>query len=59
MFPYTDPQIQLDLHHQRADELRRDAAAYRLARSASPAGRHRRLGRADRRAQAVRAPALP
>jgi hypothetical protein len=59
MFPYQDAQTQLDLHHQRVDELHREAAAYRLARSASPAGRHRRFGRAARKAQAVRAPALP
>jgi len=60
MFPYTDAQSQLDLHNQRADELRREAAAYRVARgAASSPGRHRRFGRASRRAQAVRAPAMP
>jgi hypothetical protein len=41
MFPYSDPQTQLDLHRQRVDELIREAAADRLARTAS-AGRHRR-----------------
>jgi hypothetical protein len=55
MFPYHDPQMQLDLYHQRNEELRREAAAYRLAHSAGR-GRHRRFGRAARRAQAVRAP---
>jgi hypothetical protein len=59
MFPYTDAQIVLDLHNQRADELRREAAAHRIARATSPAGRHRRIGRAARQAQAVRAPAMP
>ncbi len=59
MFPYTDAQTFLDLHHQRAEELRREAAAHRIAQASSPAGRHRRFGRAARRAQVVRAPALP
>jgi len=59
MFPYTDAQTILDLHHQRADDLRREAAAHSIARAASPAGRHRRFGRASRRAAAVRAPAQP
>lgn len=60
MYPYTDAQTQLHLHNQRADELRREAAAHRLARGvASPTGRHRRFGRAARRAQGVRSPALP
>lgn len=57
MFPYTDAQTILDLHHQRADELRREADAHRMARGLSPAGRHRRFGRASRQATAVRAPA--
>ena len=56
MYPFTDPQSILTIHEQRADELRREAAAYRNARSAST-GRHRRFGRASRRATAVRAPA--
>ena len=60
MFPYTDAQGQLDLHNQHADELRRQAAAHRLARSvASSTGRHRRFGWAARREQGVRAPAMP
>jgi hypothetical protein len=59
MYPYADAQATLELHQQRADDLRREAAAYRLARATSPAGRHRRFGRADRRPQAVGAPATP
>ncbi len=60
MYPYTDAQIQLDLHNQRADQLRAEAAAYRLARGASSSsGRHRRLRWGARRAQGVRAPAMP
>jgi hypothetical protein len=58
MFPYHDPQTQLDLYHLRAAELHRRAEAYRIGRSAPTAGRHRRFGRAARRAQAVRAPAM-
>lgn len=59
MLPYTNPEALLHLHHERAGELRREAAAYRLARNFAPAGRHRRFGRAARTAQAVRAPAVP
>ena len=60
MFPYTDAQIQLDLHNRRADELRAQAAAHRLARSVAPAaGRHRRFRWGARRAPGVRAPAMP
>lgn len=59
MYPYTDAQTALDLHNQRAEELRREVAAYRLARAVSLAGRHRRLGRADRRPRPVRAPVMP
>ena len=58
MYPFTDAQTTLVLHQERTDALRREAAAYRLARAASPAGRHRRFGRASRRAQGVSAPAL-
>jgi hypothetical protein len=59
MFPYTDAQIQLDLHNQRADKLRGEAAAHRLARDVAPStGRHRRFGR-GRRAEGVRSPATP
>jgi len=59
MYPYTDARTALDLFNQRADDLRREAAAYRLARVASSAERHRRFGRADRRPRPVRAPAMP
>ena len=59
MSPYTDAQTILELHHLRSDELRREATAHRNARAASPAGRHRRFGRAARHAQVVRAPAMP
>ena len=47
MFPYNDPQAQLDIYHQRADEMAREAADYRLARAARPG--HRRFGRWPRR----------
>ena len=33
MFPYNNPEIQLDLAHERAAEFQRQAAAYRLGRS--------------------------
>jgi hypothetical protein len=59
MFPYN-PEFQLDYAHQRAAEFQRQAAAYRLGRAASSAGRHGRSGRRSRtahQAQAVRAPA--
>jgi hypothetical protein len=59
MYPHTDAQTMLQLHNERTDALRREAAAYRVARSASPAARHRRFGRASRRAQGVSAPAMP
>jgi hypothetical protein len=59
MFPYSNPELYLDFAHQRADELHRQAAAYRLGHSVSSAGRHARSGRRSRsaKAQAVRAPA--
>jgi hypothetical protein len=44
MFPYIDPQTQLDLHRQRVSEMIRDAAAYQRARTTGK-GRHRRFGR--------------
>jgi hypothetical protein len=50
MFPYNNPEFQLDLAHERAAEFRRQAAAYRLGRTASSAGRH---GRSGRRARAA------
>jgi hypothetical protein len=60
MLPYTDAQTQLDLHNQRADQLRAEAAAYRLARGAAPtSGRHRRFRWGARRGAGVRAPAMP
>jgi hypothetical protein len=57
MFPYTDPYTQLDLFHQRADELRREADADRIGRAAR-AGRHRSFGRASSRPRQVRSPAI-
>jgi hypothetical protein len=59
MFPISNPQIQLDLYHQRATELYRTADAYRLARSFRPAGRHARKSRnavTAHRQPGVRAP---
>jgi hypothetical protein len=47
MFLHTDPQAQLDLYHQRSDELIRQAAEIRRARIST--GRHRRFGRRLRR----------
>jgi hypothetical protein len=59
MFPYNNPEFQLDLAHERAAELHRQAAASRLGRSLSSTGRHARSGRRSRNghARAVRAPA--
>lgn len=54
MFPYTDPQFQLDLHNQHAAELRREATAYRQAHE-SARGARRHLF--SRRPRPVRAPA--
>ena len=54
MFPYNDPRMMLDLHHQRAAELAGQAAARRAVREARP-GRHRRLGRWPWRTRATRA----
>jgi hypothetical protein len=47
MYPYADSQTMLDLHRRHADELRREAAAYRVARTAA---RLRRVGRRGRHA---------
>ena len=44
MFPYSDPQTQLDLHHQHVAELIREAADHQRVRVAT-AGRHRGFGR--------------
>jgi hypothetical protein len=48
MFLHTDPQAQLDLYHQRSEELIRQAAEIRRARTGR--SRHRRFGRWPRRA---------
>jgi hypothetical protein len=60
MFPNNNPDFQLYLAHERAAELRREAAEYRFSRSVSSAGRHARSGRRSRNshARAVRAPAV-
>jgi hypothetical protein len=44
MFPYSDPETQLDLHRQRVAEMIREAADFQRARTVR-AGRHRRFGR--------------
>jgi len=60
MFPFNDPQTVLDLYHQRAGELARQAARDRLARESAhgrrrsgrwPRGRHGR--------EPVQAPVTP
>jgi hypothetical protein len=58
MFQHTDAEFQLELHHQRAAEWRRTAAADHLAHEAG-AGRHRhpRWHWPTRRPRPVRAPA--
>ena len=53
MFPYTDPQFQLDLHNQHAAELRREATAYRQSHEAARGSRRHLFGR---RPRPVRAP---
>jgi hypothetical protein len=61
MFPISDPTFQLEMHHQRAAELQREAAEYRLARETN-SGKHRRFGRwprASARHRPVRAPVVP
>ena len=47
MFLHSDPQAALDLYHYRSEELIRQAAEARQARTAR--GRHRRTGRWPRR----------
>jgi hypothetical protein len=47
MFLHSDPQAQLDLYHQRSNELIRQADEFRRARAGR--GRHRRFGRWPRR----------
>jgi len=56
MFPFTDPEFQLELHNQHAAELRREAAAHRLAHSL-PRGAWRPFF--TRRPRPVRAPVAP
>ncbi|HEX8345418.1 MAG TPA: hypothetical protein VF657_11905 [Actinoplanes sp.] len=61
MFPYNDPQTMLELQHQHVTQLRNEAVAFRLARSASAAGRHRNAGwwaRLTHRPHSVRAPVV-
>ena len=50
MFPFADPEFQLDLYRQHAEELRREAAAYRLVHDARRRSRaaHRRRPRPAR-----------
>lgn len=45
MYPYTDARTMLDLHHQHADELRREAAAHRRSRAVRRVRRTSRRGR--------------
>jgi len=51
MFPYADPEFQLDLYRQHSEELRRQAAEYRLARDL-----RRQSRAAHRRPRPARAP---
>ena len=51
MFPFADPQFQLDLYRQHSEELRREAAEYRLAREI-----RRRSRAAHRRGRPARSP---
>ena len=51
MFPFNSPEFQLDLYRQHAEELRREAAAHRLAREA-----RRQSRAAHRRPRPARAP---
>lgn len=52
MFLHDDPQVQLDLYHQRSAELVRQAAEYRLASLAR--GDRRRSGWWHRKERGVR-----
>jgi hypothetical protein len=58
MFPLANPQMTLDMHRQHAAELRREAAAYRLAHQAG-IGRHHRFGRWPRASARPRPARLP
>lgn len=51
MFPFSNPEFQLDLYHQHSAELRREAAEYRVARDL-----RRRRRAAHRRPRPARAP---
>lgn len=58
MFPSNSPEFQLDLYHQHAEELYREAAADRLASSARRHARSERRSRTAHRARTARAPVL-
>ncbi len=55
MFQHTDPEFQLDMHHQRADEWRRAAAADRLAHEAAAGRQHHSRWHWPARRRVVRA----
>jgi hypothetical protein len=57
MYPIYDPYLALEMHHQHTAELRREAAAYRLAREGRRA-RRRGLG-GSHRASAQPRPVMP
>jgi hypothetical protein len=57
MYPITDPSLMLQLYHQRAEELYRQADERRMVREARQAPRHR-VGRRHR-ASARPRPVLP
>ena len=58
MFPLSNPEVQLQLHNQRAAELRRSAEQYRLARSLGGRRRGRHTAEAHQ-PRVVRAPVTP
>jgi len=58
MFPLSNPEMQLQLHNERAAELRRAAEQYRRARAARRGGRGRHAAEAHPQ-RAVRAPVTP
>jgi hypothetical protein len=58
MYPISNPEFHLDLYRQRAEELHREAAEYRMARAAS-GGRHARSWRRSRTAHRSRPEQLP
>ncbi len=57
MYPIHDPTLALEMHHQHAAELRREATAYRLAREARQA--RRRGVHRSHRASAEPRPVMP